>query len=143
VASRTHVVLFDLITLCPQHAAALHSCLGPLLADRAVLKLGFEVAGDLAKLAGSWPCVPGFSDVCGVLDLRPLWVAHGLAAKLQVRWGADKGAGSSCAACMCVYAGCGDLKLVLLLLAGRAHGTGAVCGGAVDAVQQAAWQATG
>lgn len=81
VANATHVVLFDLMALCQHHPAALDACLGPLLADAAVLKLGFEVAGDLSKLSGSWPGLSCFRQVDGVLDLRPLWVA----TKHQVR----------------------------------------------------------
>ena len=92
VGTRTSVVLFDLLQLCTHHHAALESCLGPLLSSPAVLKLGFEVAGDLAKLANSWPAVEAFRVVAGVLDLRPLWVAYGLAARHQVGWG-----GGSCA----------------------------------------------
>lgn len=77
-------MLFDLITLAQHHPAALDACLGPLLSDAAVLKLGFEVAGDLSKLAGSWPGLSCFRSVDGVLDLRPVWVAYGLAARHQV-----------------------------------------------------------
>lgn len=79
------MVLFDLMTLCQHHSQALDSCLGPLLGDGAVLKLGFEVAGDIAKLAGSWPAVGCFRQVVGVLDLRPLFVAYGLASQHPVR----------------------------------------------------------
>lgn len=98
VASHKTVVLFDLLTLCQHHAAALDACLSPLLSDGALLKLGFEVAGDLSKLASSWPSVPAFRVVAGVLDLRPLFVAYGLAARLQVCGGscgrgADRQAG--------------------------------------------------
>jgi hypothetical protein len=92
VASRTHVVLFDLMTLCQHHPEALESCLGPLLGDGAVLKLGFEVAGDIAKLAGSWPAVGCFRQVVGVLDLRPLFVAYALAA---AKHPVSRGAGQS------------------------------------------------
>jgi len=84
VANRTCVVLFDLLTLCQHHPAALEACLGPLLSGASVLKVGFEVAGDLSKLAGSWPGVQAFRQVVGVLDLRPLWVAYGVANKHQV-----------------------------------------------------------
>lgn len=86
VASGQHVVLFDLLTLCRHHNQALQACLQPLLSNPAVLKLGFEVSGDLAKLAASWGRqVPAFCHVAGVLDLRPLWVEYGIRSKLQVR----------------------------------------------------------
>jgi hypothetical protein len=78
------VVLFDLLALCTQHSGALDACLGPLFGSGCVRKLGFEVAGDISKLAGSWPQVAAFRHVCAVTDLRPLWVAYGVAAKLQV-----------------------------------------------------------
>jgi hypothetical protein len=85
VATRSTVALFDLMALCQTQPEALTACLGPLMASAAVLKLGVEVSGDLAKLAGSWPGVSGWQHVHSVLDLRPLWVAYGQAAKLQVR----------------------------------------------------------
>lgn len=85
VASRTHVVLFDLMALCQQQQDALKACLGPLLGSSTVLKLGFEVSGDINKLAGSWPSISCFRQVAGVLDLRPVWVAYGLATRHQVR----------------------------------------------------------
>lgn len=85
VATRSHVVLFDLITLGQQQPEVLDACLGPLLSSSHVLKLGFEVSGDLSKLAGSWPAVSCFRQVLEVLDLRPVWVAYGLAAKHKVR----------------------------------------------------------
>lgn len=85
IASRTHVALFDLITLCQQQPEALESCLAPLLCSSSVLKLGFEVSGDISKLAGSWPAMSCFRQVVSVLDLRPVWVAYGLATKQQVR----------------------------------------------------------
>lgn len=84
VASRSHVVLFDLITLCQQQPEVLDACLAPLLSSSHALKLGFEVSGDISKLAGSWPAVSCFRQVVDVLDLRPIWVAYGLAAKNQV-----------------------------------------------------------
>ncbi|KAF6257473.1 hypothetical protein COO60DRAFT_1701845 [Scenedesmus sp. NREL 46B-D3] len=83
LATRKSAVLFDLLTLAPQHPAALDACLAPLFASPEVLKLGFGLAGDLAKLAGSWPDVQAFRVVAGVLDLRPLWVAYGVATKRQ------------------------------------------------------------
>lgn len=88
VASRDAVVLFDLLALAQHAPAALDAVLAPLLGNPGVLKLGFEVAGDVAKLAASWPQVAAFRSVAGVLDLRPLWVAYGCAAKLKVGlWG--------------------------------------------------------
>lgn len=78
------MALFDLISLCQQQPDALESCLAPLLCSSSVLKLGFEVSGDISKLAGSWPAVSCFRQVVGVLDLRPVWVAYGLATKQQV-----------------------------------------------------------
>lgn len=70
--------------LCQHNPDALHACLQPLLSSGDVLKVGFEVAGDLGKLASSWPAVGAFRVVAGVLDLRPMWVAHGLADGRQV-----------------------------------------------------------
>jgi hypothetical protein len=87
VASRTHVVLFDLLALCQQQQEALEACLGPLMGSSTVLKLGFEVSGDINKLVGSWPCMRCFRQMAGVLDLRPVWVAYGLATRHQVRDG--------------------------------------------------------
>lgn len=73
------------MALCQQQQEALEACLGPLLGSSTVLKLGFEVSGDINKLAGSWPCISCFREVDGVLDLRPVWVAYGLATRHQVR----------------------------------------------------------
>jgi hypothetical protein len=39
------------------------------------LKLGVELAGDLRKLAGSYP-LAAFSQVRGALELRDLWVEY-------------------------------------------------------------------
>jgi hypothetical protein len=88
LATRKSAVLFDLLTLATQHAAALDACLAPLFESVGVLKLGFGLTGDLAKLAGSWPDVQAFRVVAGVLDLRPLWVAYGVANKQKV-WCGD------------------------------------------------------
>jgi hypothetical protein len=85
LATRKSAVLFDLLTLAPKHPAALDACLLPLFESSEVLKLGFGLTGDLAKLAGSWPDVQAFRVVAGVLDLRPLWVAYGMATRRQVR----------------------------------------------------------
>eukprot|EP00882_Tetradesmus_deserticola_P017458 GHRQ01018700.1.p1 GENE.GHRQ01018700.1~~GHRQ01018700.1.p1 ORF type:complete len:158 (+),score=41.33 GHRQ01018700.1:308-781(+) len=85
LATREAAVLLDLLALATQHAAALDACLAPLFDSPEVLKLGFGLAGDLAKLAGSWPDVQAFREVAGVLDLRPLWVAYGVASRQQVR----------------------------------------------------------
>jgi hypothetical protein len=84
LATRKSALLFDLLTLAPQHSAALDACLAQLFESSAVLKLGFGLTGDLAKLAGSWPDVQAFKVVAGVLDLRPLWVAYGMANRRQV-----------------------------------------------------------
>ena len=35
-----------------------------------------ELAGDLAKLAASWPAVGAFTRVHRVLELRELWAEH-------------------------------------------------------------------
>eukprot|EP00775_Hariotina_reticulata_P004540 gene4540-4792_t len=83
VASHDAAVVFDLIALVQQHPTSLDRLLGPLFADPDVLKLGFEVAGDLNKLCTSWPQVEAFKLVAGVLDLKPLWIALGLATKKQ------------------------------------------------------------
>jgi hypothetical protein len=95
LATRKSAVLFDLLTLAPQHPAALDACLFPLFESTEVLKLGFGLTGDLAKLAGSWPDVQTFRVVAGVLDLRPLWVAYGMANRRQV--------GESQVAVQCVH----------------------------------------
>lgn len=91
LATRHSAVLFDLITLASSHPAALDACLCPLFSSSDVLKLGFELHGDLSKLAGSWPAVAAFRAVAGVLDLRPLWIAYGLATRRQVRWASHNG----------------------------------------------------
>jgi hypothetical protein len=93
VASHDAAVVVDLIALAQQHPASLDSCLGPLFADPDVLKLGFEVAGDLNKLCTSWPRVDAFKLVAGVLDLKPLWIALGLATRKQVGGGCQGRAG--------------------------------------------------
>jgi hypothetical protein len=93
LATRKSAVLFDLLTLAPKHPAALDACLLPMFESSEVLKLGFGLTGDLAKLAGSWPDVQAFRVVAGVLDLRPLWVAYGMANRRQVR---DFAAGLPC-----------------------------------------------
>lgn len=43
-----------------------------------------QLPSDLSKLAASWPEVDAFQIVNGVLDLRPLWVAHGLKQRAEV-----------------------------------------------------------
>ncbi|KAI8465202.1 MAG: ribonuclease H-like domain-containing protein [Monoraphidium minutum] len=78
VATREEVFLFDLLALAASHPAELSACLAPLLESETILKLGFELSGDLSKLAGSWPAVAAFARANAVLDLRPLWVAYGL-----------------------------------------------------------------
>eukprot|EP00879_Flechtneria_rotunda_P029008 GHRR01031259.1.p1 GENE.GHRR01031259.1~~GHRR01031259.1.p1 ORF type:complete len:747 (+),score=261.21 GHRR01031259.1:313-2553(+) len=83
VANRRVVVLFDLLRLALSAPVALDACLGPLLASPYITKLGFEVAGDLTKLANSWPFVRAFRDVQRVLDLKPLWVEYGLITRYQ------------------------------------------------------------
>jgi hypothetical protein len=72
------VFLFDLFALAqdPAPCAALDACLAPAFTSDATLVLGFEAAGDLSKLASSWPAVAAFKRVERVLDLRALWVAY-------------------------------------------------------------------
>lgn len=40
------------------------------------LKVGFELTGDLGKLAASYPALTAFQRVESVLELRYMWVAH-------------------------------------------------------------------
>lgn len=84
LATRKAALLFDLLALAPHHPTALDACLAPIFESPEVLKLGFGLTGDLAKLAGSWPEVQAFKVVAGVLDLRPLWVAYGVANRQKV-----------------------------------------------------------
>ena len=73
--------MLDLLVLAAKHADALDAALGPLLADGRVTKLGLELAGDLSRLAGSWPRVRCFRAVARALDVRSLWVVHAQAAQ--------------------------------------------------------------
>jgi len=53
-----------------------------------ILQVGFELAGDLAKAAASYPAVSAFTaPVAGALDLRPLWLAWGMQSQQQVGTG--------------------------------------------------------
>jgi hypothetical protein len=54
VATERKALIFDLLALGPS-PGALDAVLGPLLANPAVTKLGFDVYQDLAKLARSYP----------------------------------------------------------------------------------------
>ena len=51
---------------------------------QSALKVGFELTGDLGKLASSYPSIAAFARVEHVLDLRHLWVAS-----LEARPGAN------------------------------------------------------
>ncbi|WIA30602.1 hypothetical protein OEZ86_000682 [Tetradesmus obliquus] len=99
LATRKAALLFDLLALAPHHPTALDACLAPIFESPEVLKLGFGLTGDLAKLAGSWPEVQAFKVVAGVLDLRPLWVAYGVANRQKggsVRLLSDVGLSTLC-----------------------------------------------
>jgi len=72
------VFLFDLPALAGSRRLApdLDACLAAPFASDAALVLGFEAAGDLAKLASSWPEIAAFRRVTRVLDVRALWVEY-------------------------------------------------------------------
>eukprot|EP00798_Chlamydomonas_sp_ICE-L_P015012 gene15012-21080_t len=75
VATTDRVFLFDLIAL-RKEPGALDACLLPVFGSQAVLKLGFEILGDLSTLAASYPAVKAFKRVNSVLDLKELWIAY-------------------------------------------------------------------
>lgn len=72
VATRDAVFLFDLLALHSQ--PALSDCLAHAWHSPDVTLLGFELAGDLAKLAASYPDLPAFRKATAVLDLKGLWL---------------------------------------------------------------------
>ncbi|GIL53333.1 hypothetical protein Vafri_8955 [Volvox africanus] len=99
VATHEVAVLFDLPALCGDStgtaaagaapgglpAAALappvpdldiDSVLSPLFGQGGALVLGFGLAGDLAKLASSYPHVVAFQQVGATLDLYDMWKAY-------------------------------------------------------------------
>eukprot|EP00798_Chlamydomonas_sp_ICE-L_P015011 gene15011-21079_t len=96
VGTMDRVFLFDLIALREEPGAldacllpvfgsqvgtrdepeALDACLLPVFGSQEVLKLGFEISGDLSTLAASYPAVKAFKCVNSVLDLKELWIAY-------------------------------------------------------------------
>ncbi|KAK9829035.1 hypothetical protein WJX72_003549 [[Myrmecia] bisecta] len=71
VASRTHVFVIDLIRL--HNSPALDACLAGLLQSEGVLKLGCALAGDLKKVAASYPHLGAFQSATRMLDLTGPW----------------------------------------------------------------------
>ena len=61
----------------PPTLAALDEALAPALAPPSVLVLGYGVAHDLAQLRASFPEVPAFGRVDGVVDCAALVAALG------------------------------------------------------------------
>ncbi|MEW5315938.1 MAG: hypothetical protein WDW38_007334 [Sanguina aurantia] len=74
VATFQHVMVFDLITLCEE--PLLDKVLASVLGTPSVLKLGFELLGDVRKLSSSYPSLGCFQNVSGMLDLKDLWVEY-------------------------------------------------------------------
>ncbi|KAG1680371.1 hypothetical protein FOA52_015462 [Chlamydomonas sp. UWO 241] len=74
VATDTHTLVFDLLSLGGN--PRLDSALSAAFHNPRCLKVGFELAGDLSKLAASYPGVATFARVERVFDLRHLWAAH-------------------------------------------------------------------
>lgn len=67
VATSSKALIFDLLAL--GSSPGLDACLAPALGSADVVKLGFDVYGDLAKLAASYPDTQvgrGAYVVCGV-----------------------------------------------------------------------------
>jgi hypothetical protein len=64
VATASKALIFDLLAL--GSSPGLDACLAPVLGSADVIKLGFDVYGDLAKLAASYPGTQvGISGACG------------------------------------------------------------------------------
>lgn len=72
VATATEVFLFDLIAL--QSEPALGECLQHSWQDPGVMILGFELSGDLSKLATSCAAMEAFRRATNVLDIKSLWL---------------------------------------------------------------------
>ena len=82
LASRRHCFLVDLQTLAAPHKvpgaalspteAALDAALAALLHEQRLIKVGFAGAGDLRRLAASFPHLPAFQEAKTVLDLATL-----------------------------------------------------------------------
>ena len=83
LATDDAVFVVDLLALGAHSPQALSGALQPVLLNESTYKLGIGLAGDLRKLATSYPSVEAFQAANACIDLATLWRArHGASLQL-------------------------------------------------------------